>query len=254
MRASRSLKNTLYVIICLMLCSSCVSRQEIVYFQNDVQSTNYEPDKNLRIRPNDQLTIRVATPEPEAALPFNLTKSVVSEIGGNVELETYMVSDSGTIEFPVLGTVEVAGLNTFELSEKIRAAISIYVKDAIVNVRVLNFKISVLGEVKDPGTFVIQDDYISLTQALGMAGDLTIYGQRENVMVIREMDGKKTKAYLDLTDFEAVNSPFFHLRQNDVVYVEPKGTKRQSASVLNNASSYIALLSFLISTAILVTN
>ncbi|MBT8295725.1 MAG: polysaccharide biosynthesis/export family protein [Gramella sp.] len=254
MRASRYFKFVIFTVFSFIFCVSCVSRQEIVYFQNDIQSTNYDPDKNLRIRPNDQLTIRVATPEPEAALPFNLTKSVVSEIGANVELETYMVSDAGTIEFPVLGTVEVEGLNTFELSEKIREEISIYVKDAIVNVSVLNFKISVLGEVKDPGTFVIQDDYISLTQALGMAGDLTIYGQRENVMVIREMDGKKTKAYLDLTDFEAVNSPFFHLRQNDVVYVEPKGTKRQAASVLNNASSYIALLSFLISTAILVTN
>ncbi|WP_026935189.1 polysaccharide biosynthesis/export family protein [Christiangramia echinicola] len=254
MKASQFLKIAIYTGCCLILFSACVSREEIVYFQNDLQSTNYDPDKNLRIMPNDQLTIRVATPEPEAALPFNMTKSVASEISVNVELETYMVSKEGTIEFPVLGTVDVEGLNTFQLSKKIKNAISLYVKDAIVNVRVLNFKISVLGEVKNPGTFIIQDDYISLTQALGLAGDLTIFGQRENIMVIREMDGKKVKTYLDLTDFDAVNSPFFHLRQNDVVYVEPKGTKRQSASVLNNASSYIGLLSLLISTAILLTN
>jgi polysaccharide biosynthesis/export protein len=252
MKASQPLKFTVYMFLFLLFCSGCVSREEIVYFQNEMNSINYDPDKNLKIRPNDQLTIRVSTPEPEASLPFNLTKSVVSEIGGNVELETYMVSETGTIAFPVLGIVEVAGLNTFELSKKIKDSISIYVKDAIVNVRVLNFKISVLGEVKNPGTFIIQDDYISLTQALGLAGDLTVFGKRENIMVIREIEGKKTKAYLDLTDFNAVLSPYFHLKQNDVVYVEPKGTKRQSASILNNASSYIALLSFLISTVILV--
>ncbi|MUP47509.1 polysaccharide export protein [Gramella sp. BOM4] len=228
----------------------------MVYFQNDQDNVNFDLNKNLKIQPNDQLTIRVSTPEPEAALPFNLTKSVTSpeNMGGNVELETYMVAADGTIEFPVLGTVEVAGLNTFELSRKIKDAISIYVKDAIVNVRVQNFRISVLGEVQNPGTFVIQDDFISLTQALGLAGDMTIFGRRDNVMVIREVDGQKTKTYLDLTDFESVNSPFFNLRQNDVVYVEPIATKRQSAGVINNASGYLAILSFLISTVILVTN
>lgn len=240
----------------ILFFSSCVSRQEIVYFQNEIDNANYDLDKNVKIRPNDQLTISVLTPEPEASLPFNLTTPTGSEnnSGGNTELEAYMVAEDGTIEFPVLGTIEVEGLNTFELSKKIKDAISIYVKDAIVNVRVLNFKISVLGEVKNPGTFIIQDDYISLPQALGLAGDLTIFGKRENIMVVREIGGKKTKAYLDLTDFNSVSSPYFNLIQNDIVYVEPKGTKRQSASVLNNAGSYIAIMSFLISTIILVTN
>ncbi len=256
MKTSRLLKILMIANVFLLLCSSCVSRQEIVYFQNELDNVNYDLDKNVKIRPNDQLTIRVSTPEPEAALPFNLTTSVGSDAnsGGNTELETYMVAEDGTIEFPVLGTIEVEGLNTFELSKKMRDAISIYVKDAIVNVRVLNFKISVLGEVKNPGTFIIQDDYISLPQALGLAGDMTIFGKRENIMVVREIGGKKTKAYLDLTDFETVSSPYFNLIQNDIVYVEPKGTKRQSASVLNNAGSYIAIMSFLISTIILVTN
>lgn len=256
MKASQFLKFAFVVTTFIIFCSSCVSRQEIVYFQNELSNVNYDLDKNVKIRPNDQLTIRVSTPEPEASLPFNLTTSVGAEAGtgGNTELETYMVSENGTIEFPVLGTVEVEGLNTFELSKKIKDAISIYVKDAIVNVRVLNFKISVLGEVKNPGTFIIQDDYISLTQALGLAGDLTIFGKRDNVMVIREIEGKTTKVYLDLTDFETVSSPYFNLIQNDIVYVEPIGTKRQSASVLNNAGSYIAIMSFLISTILLVTN
>ncbi|PTX41602.1 polysaccharide export outer membrane protein [Christiangramia gaetbulicola] len=255
MATSRFLSILVLASLCTVLFSSCVSREEIVYFQNQENSINYEIDNNLRIRPNDQLTIRVSTPEAEASLPFNLTKAGISQENnsGNVELETYMVDADGTIEFPVLGTVEVEGLTTFELARKIKKEISIYVKDAIVNVRVLNFKISVLGEVKNPGTFTIQDDNISLTQALGLAGDLTIFGKRENVMIIREVDGVKTKTYLDITDFNSVNSPYFNLRQNDVVYVEPKGTKRQSASVLNNAGSYIAIMSFLISTIILVT-
>ncbi|MCP9199586.1 polysaccharide biosynthesis/export family protein [Gramella sp. GC03-9] len=251
-----SLTHCISGIFMLIVFSSCVSRQEIVYYQNDLDNVNFDLNKNLKIQPNDQLTIRVSTPEQEAAIPFNLTKSVTSQanMGANVELETYMVAADGTIEFPVLGTIEVEGLNTFELSKKIKDAISIYVKDAIVNVRVLNFKISVLGEVQNPGTFIIQDDYISLTQALGMAGDMTIFGRRDNVMVVRENDGSKTKAYLDLTDFKTVDSPYFNLRQNDVVYVEPIGTRRQSAGVINNASGYIAILSFLISTVILVTN
>ena len=255
MKTSRLLNVLVLAFLSIFLLSSCVSRKEIVYFQDGANTLNYDIDNNLKIRPNDQLTIRVSTPEAEASLPFNLTKAGISQTNntGNVELETYMVDADGTIEFPVLGTVEVEGLSTFELSRKIKDEISIYVKDAIVNVRVLNFKISVLGEVKNPGTFTIQDDNISLTQALGLAGDLTIFGQRDNVMVIREVDGKKTKAYIDITDFEAVRSPYFNLRQNDVVYVEPKGTKRQSASVLNNASSYISILSFLISTVLLIT-
>ena len=230
----------------------------MTYFQDpeEIRSRiDFNNDNNLRIKPGDLLTIRVSATEQEAAQPFNLTKSVVStdRLPGSVELETYMVSNNGTIEFPVIGTMNVDGMTNFELSKKIKQEIGKYVRDAIVNVRILNFKISVLGEVRSPGTFNIEDDHLSLSKALGMAGDLTIYGNRKNVLVMREENGEKVNVYLDLTDSRVVNSPYYNLRQNDVVYVEPKFSKVQSASGLGLASRYLSIASVIISLVILIT-
>lgn len=249
-------------VICLTICyfaiSSCVSRKNIVYFQETQKAPEniyYNQDENLKIKPGDLLTIRVSAPEQEAAVPFNLTKSMASQMNmmGNVELETYMVSNQGTVEFPVLGTLEVRDLTAFELSQKIKENITEYVMDPIVNVRILNFKITVLGEVNSPGTFQIEDDHITLVQALGLAGDLTILGKRDNVLVMREENGKKINTYLDLTDAKVVSSPYFNLRQNDVVYVEPKLARRQSAGSTGIASTYLSLASVIASLIILIT-
>ncbi|WP_010229638.1 polysaccharide biosynthesis/export family protein [Gillisia marina] len=230
----------------------------MVYFQGIEQLSKSEDrnfGNNLEIQPDDILTIRVSAPEPEAAIPFNLTKSLGSNSGmnGNVELETYLVANDGTIQFPVIGTVEVKGLTNHELAKKIKEDIEEYVKDPIVNVRILNFQISVIGEVKNPGTFSIQDDHITLTKALAMAGDLTIFGKRENILIMGEEDGKKTYAYLDLTNANIANSPHYNLRQNDVVYVEPKATRRQSAGSTGLASTYLSIASVLASLIILIT-
>lgn len=230
----------------------------MVYFQNIEQlkkSENRRSGNNLEIQPDDVLTIRVSAPEQEAALPFNLTKSIASQerVMGEVELETYLVSNEGTIVFPVVGTIEVKGLTNMELAKKIQDQISEYVKDPIVNVRILNFQISVLGEVNNPGTFSIEDDHITLSKALSMAGDLTIFGKRDNILVMGEDGDHKTYAYLDLTDANTVNSPHYNLRQNDVVYVEPRGTRRQSAGSTGLASTYLSIVSVLASLVILIT-
>lgn len=258
MKTSRALRKLIFSILCILTITSCVSRKNMIYFQEsskDRQKIDYNEDYTLRIKPGDLLTIRVSAAEQEAAQPFNLTKSVLGtdRLAGTVQLETYMVSEKGTIEFPVIGTVEVANLSTFELAEKIKKEISEYVKDAIVNVRILNFKVSVLGEVKSPGTFTIEDDHLTLPQALGKAGDLTIFGRRDNILVMREIDGEKVNAYLDLTDSKVVTSPFYNLRQNDVVYVEPKVAKVQSSSSLGVASRYLSIASVIISLVILLT-
>lgn len=249
---------TVLIFIFLTFFASCVSPKQMVYFQdsnNPSENIAYQHNVSLEIMPGDLLTIRVSASEQEAAQPFNLVKSVAStdRISGNVQLETYMVSNEGEIDFPVIGKMEVKGLTTFELSDKLKERIREYVKDAIVNVRILNFKISVLGEVKSPGTFTIEDDHLSLAQALGMAGDLTIYGKRENILVMREVDGKKVTAHLDLTDGNVVSSPFYSLRQNDVIYVEPKVSKVQSASSLGVASRYLSIASIIVSLVILIT-
>lgn len=231
----------------------------MVYFQDIEQlqkSDNRRSGNNLEIQPDDVLTIRVSAPEQEAALPFNLTKSIGSQerIMGEVELETYLVTNEGTIEFPVIGTLEVDGLTNIELAKKIQNEIKEYVKDPLVNVRILNFQISVLGEVNNPGTFSIEDDHITLSKAIAMAGDLTIFGKRDNILVMGEDGDLKTYAYLDLTDASVVNSPHYNLRQNDVIYVEPRGTRRQSAGSTGLAATYLSIASVLASLIILFTN
>ena len=256
MKSNSSLKPFFLILLYILLLTSCVGRRNMVYFQEGKEENlRFSRDENIKVKPGDLLTIRVSAAEQEAAQPFNLVKSVASldKAGGQVELETYMVSEEGTIQFPVIGTVEVAGLTSFEVAEKIKNEIDEYVTGAIVNVRVLNFQVTVLGEVKNPGTFNIEDDHISLPKALGLAGDLTIWGKRNNVLVIRESNGEKTEAYLDLTDSRVISSPFYYLKQNDVVYVEPKGSRRQTASNLGVAASYLSVLSIITSLVIVFT-
>lgn len=244
--------------------NSCVSRKEITYFQGleNIDTTLKADQKNsLEIKPNDLLTISVSAPEQAAAMPFNLPvvgmpQSGLGEsltIGGRQQLQTYLVDSDGNIEFPILGTIMVEGINRQELSAKLRKQINEYVKDPIVNVRIVNFQVSVLGEVNRPGTFDVRDEYLSLPKALGLAGDMSIYGRRDNVLVMREENGKKTYAYLDLSDADIVNSPYYYLQQNDVVYVEPNGAQRQSASYNRNAGVYISIASVLISVIVLIT-
>lgn len=260
------MKNLLQLSLCFLLITSCVSRKEIVYFQGldkAEDQMNENIDTSLEIKPNDLLTISVSAAEQEAALPFNLPVIGVPQggaelgglsVNGRQQLQTYLVDSDGNIEFPVLGTVKVAGLNRQAVSAKLKKQISEYVQDPIVNVRLVNFQVSVLGEVARPGTFDIRDEYLSLPKALGFAGDLTIYGRRDNVLVMREENGQKIHAYLDLTDPKVINSPFYYLQQNDVVYVEPNGAQRQSASYNRNAGVYISIASVLISLAVLITN
>ncbi|UJH89856.1 polysaccharide biosynthesis/export family protein [Antarcticibacterium sp. 1MA-6-2] len=247
-----------------VLVSSCVSGKKITYFQNieDLQQVADASRSNLSIKPNDLLTISVSGPEPEAVMPFNLPVVGVAmgagieaqmRVSGTPQLQSYLVDSEGNIEFPILGTVEVAGLNRQELAAKLKQQISDYVQNPIVNVRIVNFQVSVLGEVNRPGTFTIQDEYLSLPKALGLAGDMSIYGMRENVLVMREEGGVTKSAYLDLTDANVVNSPFYYLQQNDVVYVEPNGAQKQGAAYNRNATVYISIASVLISLAILIT-
>ncbi|SFB69677.1 polysaccharide export outer membrane protein [Zunongwangia mangrovi] len=260
------LKSKFFVcIFCLTLLSSCVSREEMVYFQNLDQigrGTDHLTYNNLEIKPNDQLAITVSADEIEAAMPFNLPYVGNSlggqpgevRIGGTPSLQKYLVNSQGEIQFPILGSVKVVGLNRKELSSLLETKISDYIKNPIVNIQISNFQITVLGEVGRPGTFTINDEYISLPKALGLAGDLTIYGKRKNVLVVREsIDGTKEHAYLDLTDAGIVNSPFYYLQQNDVIYVEPNGPQIQSASYNRNASVYISIASVLISLAVVLT-
>ncbi|APU68665.1 Polysaccharide export outer membrane protein [Christiangramia flava JLT2011] len=264
MKIGVSIRNILSIILVCSFLTSCVSRKEVVYFQGlerADQQLSENISKGLKIKPNDLLTITVSAPEQAAAMPFNLPVVGMPQSGstmdlgvtGRQQLQTYLVNNDGTIRFPVLGSIKAIDLNRKELADLLSDKISDYVQDPIVNVRIVNFQVSVLGEVNRPGTFEIRDEYLSLPKALGLAGDLTIYGKRKNVLVVREQNGQKTHAYLDLTDPYVLESPFYYLQQNDVVYVEPNGAQVQSASYNRNASVYISIASVLVSLAVLLT-
>lgn len=249
-------------LLVLLLASSCISGKKITYYQNmeAVEKEASAAKNSLQIMPNDLLTISVAAENLEAVQPFNLpvvgTPNVMdpTRVSGQPQLQTYLVDSEGNIEFPVLGTVHVAGMTRQELSNQLKQQLQEFVQGPIVNIRIVNFQVTVLGEVARPGTFSIPDEYLSLNKALGFAGDLTIYGKRDNVLIIREGLEGKTYNYVDLTDSNLLNSPFYYLQQNDVVYVEPNNAQKQGAAYNRNASVYISIASVLISLAILLTN
>jgi polysaccharide export outer membrane protein len=263
MKIPNFIKRAILVLLGVCSITSCVSGKKITYFQNmeQLQQLAEASKTGLSIKPNDLLTISVSAYNMEAAQPFNLTVAGVATGGGDAglrvsgtpQLQPFLVDSDGNIEFPQLGTLKVAGMNRQELSGKLKTLISEYVKEPIINVRIVNFQVSVLGEVNRPGTFSVPDEYLSLPKALGLAGDMSIYGMRENVLVVREENGQKTYAYLDLTDAEVMNSPFYYLKQNDVVYVEPNNAQKQGSGYNRNSSVYISIASVLISLAILIT-
>lgn len=246
-------------ILAIILTSSCVSRKEMVYFQNmpELQSSIDASKTNLKIQPNDLLTITVSAANIEAVQPFNLPVTSAPRLGsegvsGNMQLQSYLVDSDGNIEFPVLGTVEVAGFTRQQLVEKLKTEVSRYVQNPIVNIKIINFQVTILGEVNRPGTFTVPDERISLSKALGLAGDLTIYGRRDNVMILRETGDSKEYKYIDLTKSDFLNSEYYYLQQNDVVYVEPNSAQMQGASYNRNASVYISIASVLISLIIVI--
>lgn len=254
--------NQIFIICLLALLSSCATRKELVYFQDEplkVPVDNFFQNTQLIYNTNDLLVINVAAPDPEAAKPFNLPVVPVEEsiINGQgiLKLQTYLIDANGNIEFPVLGTVKLGGLTRTEATEYLKELLSEYIKNPIVNIRLANFTISVIGEVNNPGTFIIQDEKITINQALGLAGDLTIFGRRDNVFLIRDINGDKTYTKIDLTSINVMNSPVYYLAQNDVIYVEPNKSKIRSSTFNPNTAVIISAISTLATiTAIFVVN
>ena len=239
-----------------LLFSSCKSlKEEVVYFQNAknfetiVDTDTFTP----KFKVNDIVSIYISTFDIMASRPFNL----VRESGGStnrVEYLDYLVDSEGNIDFPVLGKVKLLGLTVEEAKELIKEKLSDgYLKDPIVNMRILNFRISVLGEVNRPGSYPISGERISIMEALGLAGDLTIKGRRDNILIIRDFDGTKTYTRINLTNNEVFNSPVYYLTQNDVVYVEPNNSKVSSSVGDSRWGITLTITSVLISLAILFT-
>ena len=225
-----------------LLLASCGSVKDIAYFQNKVVDQPEKVDKHggIVIQPKDMLSIVVSSRNPELVAMFNLPV-VTYQAGQEVEMLSsynqrlmgYVVDNDGMIDFPVLGSIKVGGMTRCELSEMIKRKLISggYLTDAVVTVQFLNFKVSVLGEVTTPGTYTIEGDKITVLEALSMARDLTIFGQRENVSVIREQGGQRTIYTINLCDVDLFKSPAYYLQQNDIIYVEPNKQKARQSTV-----------------------
>lgn len=238
------------VILAITSLMSCATRQEYAYFQDEKIGEYSQPEifYELVYQPNDMITIDVTALDPETVRPFNLNvvpyniDSSSMEARTNLRMQTYTIDPDGYINFPVLGKVKLGGLTRKEAASHLETKISEYVKDPLVNIRLTNFTITVLGEVNNPGAFIIQDEKVTLTEALGLAGDLTIYGKRKNILLIREIDGKKKFSVIDLTSVRTLSSSNFNLVQNDVLYVEPNNARIRSSSFTQNNSVIISAI------------
>lgn len=251
----------------VMLVSSCTSYKTVPYMLNSSE-VNLDSSAVLfeaRIMPKDELTINVNYPEDaEAAIPFNLTvappynnSSGRMQLVSQPTLQTFLVTNEGTIQYPVLGKLKVGGLTVNEVEDLIASKIEgTYLKQRpVVTVRLSNYKISVLGEVNSPGTYTVPSEKVTIYEALSLAKDMTIWGRRDNVKLIREdSTGKKSIHELNLNDADIINSPYFYLQQNDVLYVTPNRTKAKNSDIGTSTSYWVSSISILVSIASLVTN
>ena len=236
-----------------LLLGSCSTPKNITYFQDVAQGTVIDPAKQLdiKVKPEDKLSIIVTTQDPALSNLFNLVQ-VQSRLGNTTTTTTgapnvndgrtsyYTVNKYGNINFPVLGELHIGGMTRYEVAEYVEDKLKEenLVKDPIVTVEFVNTGLSVIGEVEKPGRYEFNKDRISIIDALAMAGDLTANGQRENVIVIREGDDGKQRAYrIDLTDIGSVaESPVYYLQQNDVIYVEPNDKKKRDTTASGNSA------------------
>ena len=250
-------------VITLIL-ASCSSYKQVPYLQNAaiVNTSEPQPLYDAKIMPKDLLTITVNTTDPEAAAPFNLTVQTPINVASTNRLtqqpalQQYLVNNEGTIDFPVLGRLQIVGLTKTEAEDLIREKLKPYLRETpIVTVRMANYKISVLGEVARPGTFTVSNEKVNVLEALAMAGDMTIWGMRNNVKLVREdATGKREIVYLDLNDADIVTSPYYYLQQNDIIYVTPNETKAKNSDIGQSTTLWLSATSILISMVNLLIN
>ena len=263
----KKLLYSLAVVLIAATITSCGSSKGVAYLQDDDSDGLFaiefaDQTKTMfdaRIMPKDLLTITVSATEPEAVRPFNLvmpTFTSGSDIrtSGQPQLQTYLVDNGGNVNFPVIGQIKLKGLTKSQAEEKIKGLVMEYVKEEpIVSVKSVNYKISVIGEVARPNTFTIVNEKVNIFEALAMAGDMTIWGKRDNVKIIREdAEGQKKIIYMNLNDKNLIYGDNFYLQQNDVVYVEPNKVKAQNSGIGQSTTLWFSAVSVLVSVAGLV--
>lgn len=237
---------------------SCASREKMAYYQNidsivkNDSSSSYE----AVLEADDQIKIVVMAENQEVASPFNVSrmdsKSGVNSPGQ--ETNIYLIDSQGFIQFPLIGKIKLGGLTKSQAINEMESVLRQYInKSPAVTISILNYKITVQGEVANPGTYNIQSERVTLPEALAMAGDLTIFGKRNNVMIVRDKSGKKTVERVDITKADFVNSPYYYLAQNDLIYVEPNKVKMNSSKTDQNIGIIFSSLSIIIAIIVLIT-
>ena len=249
-----------------VLLMSCNTSKEILYFQdiNVNQPEVISGARDITVQPKDQISILVSSKDPQLAALFNLTRAQArvgteGSVSSGGEVSGYTLDDKGNIDFPVLGEIHIAGMTREEVAAYIKKELQSHdlIKDPVVTVEYMNLSVAVMGEVNNPGRFSIDKDNLTILDALSQAGDLTIYGKREKVLVLRKEEGKQRVYGVNLCSAEHLyTSPAYYLQQNDVVYVEPNATKARQSTVNGNnvrsTSFWISLASLLTSIAVLI--
>jgi polysaccharide export outer membrane protein len=249
----------IFFVLSIIVLSSCVSKKDIVYFQNDeIDQAKVSNSYRTIIKPDDLLQITITALDIEAVRPFNLAAVTYSTSSnsaiGVAQQQTYLVDTSGEIDFPVLGKLKIGGLSRNEVIDLLKRKLSPdYIKEPNVNINIANYKISVMGDVQRPGSYNIPNERITILDALALAGDVNISGQRNNLLIIREEENKKVQYRVDLRSNALLTSPVYYLQQNDVVYVEPNYARIQSASANSSTSLFISITGLIITIVSLLT-
>jgi polysaccharide export outer membrane protein len=251
------------VTLILLAVVSCTSYKEVPYFQNIDQTTLSATQAlyDAKIMPKDILTITVNTTDPQVSSPFNLVAQTpnaanLTSSTTQATLQQYQVNNNGEIDFPVLGVLKVGGLTKNQAEAMIREKLKPYIKEVpVVTVRMIDFKISVIGEVNRPGQFTISKEKVNILEALALAGDMTVYGIRNDVILIREnAQGEKQYHHLNLLDASVIESPYYQMQQNDILYVKPNKTKAKNSDIGSSTTLWFSATSIMVSLASLLYN
>lgn len=265
----KSFSTLIIPLLCAVMLASCDTSNKVVYLQDmgDNEAETVATDRGILIQPKDVLSIIVTSKDAELASMFNLplvnyqsNSETVANSGGTNQLLGYAVDENGEINFPVIGKLKVAGMSRWDLQEKIKKELRDrdLLKDMVVSVEFQNFKISVLGEVTQPGSYRVEGDKVTILEALSMAKDLTVYGERDQVYVIREENQQRTIYKVDLRSSDLFKSPAYYLKQNDIIYVRPNkvraGQSTLNENSLKSVGLWISVASLLTSVGVLIVS
>lgn len=250
--------------LCLLLFGACSVPKDVAYFQGVDNLTTAQIEQMnqtyiSQITQDDVLTITVTAWDPSVVTPFNPPTYAYAAQGETYvnsapQLSTYLVDKDGYINFPVLGKTKAAGYSKQEFNALMQEKISKYVKDPIVNTQIVNYKVTLMGEIARPGAITVRNDRLSIIDAIGQSGDLTINANRKNILVMRDNNGKKEFGRIDITDPALFASPYYYLRQNDVVYVEPNNAKKRNANYSQAQQYNLTIFSTILSTVSVISS